>query len=105
MGWAESIGALITVICTGACSVILAMTKWQADKVKDRDIKIGELETRIGTLEGQREKDQGVIKSALRHIRDRIVHSALLVGLLQLHAPGVTLPPEPALPDELRNEI
>lgn len=71
---------------------------WLTSKVKT-------LEAQVAKLESERAKDQGVIRAALRHIRDRIVHSALLVGLLQLHAPGIAIPPEPALPDELKDEI
>lgn len=67
--------------------------------------KVRALEGQVAELKAQREKDQGVIKAALRHIRDRIVHSALLTGLLQLHAPGIAIPPEPALPDELKDEV
>ena len=105
MGWAESIGALITVICTGACSVILAMTKWQADKVKDRDIKIGELEERIGTLEEQQVKDRSLFRDAIRHIRAQIAHGLELAGLLHAHAPDVPVPPAPMLPDSIRDEV
>lgn len=67
--------------------------------------EVRKLKGKVAELESQREKDQGVIKAALRHIRDRIVHSALLTGLLQIHAPGIAIPPEPALPDELKDEI
>lgn len=105
MGWAESIGALITVICTGACSVILAMTKWQADKVKDRDIKIGELESRIDTLEEQQVKDRSLFRDAIRHIRAHVAHGLELAGLLHAHAPDVPVPTAPPMPESIRDEV
>lgn len=88
------------ITAAGAVAIGL-LTAWmsrQASKVKA-------LENEVAQMKELRAKDQGVIKAALRHIRDRIVHSALLTGLLQVHAPGIPIPPEPALPDELKDEV
>lgn len=83
-----AIGGIITVL----------FSAWITSEVR-------KLKAKVADMEAQREKDQGVIKAALRHIRDRIVHSGILIGLLQLHAPGIAIPPEPALPDELKDEV
>lgn len=67
--------------------------------------KVRSLETKVDELEKQRKRDQGVIKVALRYIRDRITHSEILTGLLRQHAPHVEIPPEPVTPDELKDEV
>lgn len=67
--------------------------------------RVKALEKQADDNEVQREKDQTVIRSALRHLREWISYAALLGGLLQVHAPGVAIPPKPGLPDELKDEI
>jgi hypothetical protein len=71
---------------------------WLASEVRS-------LKAKVTKLEEQQEKDQGVIRSALRHIRDLIAHNALLSGLLRIHAPTIAIPDAPALPDELKDEV
>ncbi|MGC0364822.1 hypothetical protein ABH922_002806 [Rhodococcus sp. 27YEA15] len=67
--------------------------------------RVRHLESEVADLKAQRKKDQGVIKVALRYIRDRISYSELLTGLLRQHAPHVEIPPEPVTPDELKDDV
>jgi hypothetical protein len=88
------------ITAAGAVAIGL-LTAWmsrQASKVKI-------LEGQVAELKAQRVKDQGVVKAAMRHIRDWVTYGAVLVGLIQSHAPGVIVPSAPALPDELKDEI
>lgn len=88
----------ITALGVAATSILTVWTGRIAVRLKAA-------EARVAELEKQGEKDRGVIKAAARFIREQSVHIAVLCGLLRHHAPGVVIPAEPELPQELREEV
>lgn len=105
MGVWEGIAAIITAACTGTSAVLLVMTKWQADKVADRDEEISKLTTRVTTLEEQAEYNHGRFRDFVLWARASIAHGLEQAGLLAVHAPTVPAPPAPPLPDSIKDEV
>lgn len=68
-------------------------------------IELKKVRAELDVIKSEREKDRGVIKAATRYIRDQAVHIVVLCGLLRQHAPDVEIPPDPVLPEELREEV
>lgn len=88
-----------------ATIVVPTFGYWLASEVRALKKESESQKIQIEELQAERDRDERVIRVALRNIRDRIVHSQLLTSLMQVHAPDVTLPPEVALPDELKDDI
>lgn len=59
----------------------------------------------VKKLKIQRKLDLGIIRAFTRWSGAQGVYIALLCGLLRQHAPHVEVPPEPVMPDELRDEV
>lgn len=83
--------ATIQALGTIAIGVLGAWIAWVQSDVK--------------TLKAQRKLDLGIIRAFTRWSGAQGVHIALLCGLLRQHAPHVEIPPEPQMPDELRDEV
>lgn len=105
MSWATDASTVIPVTCTGVSAIILAMTKWQADKVQSQREEIAGLKVRVGSLEEQQVKDRSMFRDAIRYIRAQVAHGLELTGLLAAHAPHIPIPPAPPLPDAIRDEV
>lgn len=67
------------------------LTAWQAHTA----VKVRDLETRLKTVEGERDQLRSLFRAAIRHIRDWMAW--------QLHHNPNVSPPE--LPKELRDEV
>lgn len=81
-----------------ATSILTAWVARQSSKVK-------KLQARLDELEEQSEADRRLFKRAVRFIRDVLARNAMLVALLQLHAPNIPLPDPVEIPDELKEEV
>lgn len=105
MSWATEASTVIPVTCTGISAIILACTKWQADKVQAQKDEIAELKGRVETLEEQQKQDRSMFRDAIRFIRAQVAHGLELAGLLHAHAPDVPVPTAPQMPDSIRDEV
>ncbi|AUS33360.1 hypothetical protein AS590_23225 [Prescottella equi] len=83
----------------------IAATSILAAWVSRQQSQVRQLQAKVAELEGGRKEDRRLIRVCVRFVRAQGNYIVILAALLRQHAPHVEIPPEPTMPDEVKEEV